>query len=100
MHSISVIPYDEEAVVTNVISKLIKQVSLNNVEPEYTIELLQTHTQLLPTEELEELTAQQAEQHCDTEDESVIQLIQTKDVQDIFAAIESAVQRLCDIDPN
>ncbi|GJQ72699.1 hypothetical protein Trydic_g1356 [Trypoxylus dichotomus] len=46
---------NEEAVVRNEVSELAKQVGLDNVEPEDIIELLQSHSQTLFTEGLEEL---------------------------------------------
>ncbi|KAI4464612.1 adenylate cyclase type 1 [Holotrichia oblita] len=63
---------DEEAVVTNEITKLAKQVGLDNDEPEDITELLQSHAQPPSTEELEELaqqlTGQQEEQQHYRED--------------------------------
>ncbi|GJQ80617.1 hypothetical protein Trydic_g9203 [Trypoxylus dichotomus] len=61
-------------------------------------------SQPLSTEELEELTqkltGQQVEQQHNIEDESVIKPMQTKDLQDLHAAIDNVAHQLCDIGPD
>jgi len=84
------------------ISKIPKEVGLDNVDPVGITEVLESHSQPLSNEELHDLAQQMTEQQKEDEDEEDCgtKEMQTKALTDIVSAIDMAAEKLCDIDPD
>ena len=78
------------------------EVGLDSVDPVGITEVLESHSQPLSNEEPYDLAQQLTEQQKEDEEEEDrgSNEMQTKDLTDILSAIDTAAEKLCDIDPD
>jgi light-regulated signal transduction histidine kinase (bacteriophytochrome) len=59
-----------------------------------------SHSQPLTEEELEDLVAQLTQKQQQEQEESILRSVETHDLKEILAGIDTYLQRLSDIDPD
>ena len=84
------------------ISEIAEEIGFDNVDRVGITEVLESHSQPLSNEEFYDLAQQLTEQQKEDEDEEDrgTKEMQTKDLTDIISSIDTAAEKLCDIDPD
>lgn len=86
------------------VSRMAKDVGIDNVDPDDVEQLLESHGEPLSREELEELAVQLQQHEADTPDEGEelepIRTLKTTNIKSALAQISSAFDELCDNDPD
>jgi hypothetical protein len=83
------------------VTAIAQELGLGTVDPDDVAESLESHSQPLTNEELEDLSAQLIQkQQQQEQEEPELQYIETYDLQEILAGIDRCLQSLGDIDPD
>jgi hypothetical protein len=86
------------------ISRMAKDVGIDNVDPDDVYQLLESHGEPLSRKELEELVVELQQHEADTPEEmeelQSIRTLKTEHIQSALAKIRSAFDELCDNDPD